>query len=126
MEGGRHRKRGLTEKEETQTENEEAQTQRNGRQTNSGETEERDGEMVETDRQKEAQTRTDMEGGRQAGQRERQTVKDSQGLFFIFTTVLSEWEFSHEKFGLLSRGKASCDRVALPNLRCMLCVLVFP
>ena len=30
------------------------------------------------------------------------------------------------KFGLLSLGKASCDRVALPNIRCMLGVLVFP
>ena len=34
--------------------------------------------------------------------------------------------FSHGKFGLPSPGKASCDRVALPNLRCMLDVLVFP
>ena len=28
--------------------------------------------------------------------------------------------FSSGKFGLLFLGKASCDRVALPNLRCML------
>ena len=39
--------------------------------------------------------------------------------FFFFTTALSQWDFSHEKFGLPSTGKASCDRVALPNLRCM-------
>ena len=45
--------------------------------------------------------------------------------FLLFTTVLSEWDFSHGKFGLLSPGKASCDRVALPNLPCMLGVLVF-
>ena len=38
----------------------------------------------------------------------------------IFTTVLSQWDFSRGKFGLLSPGKASCDRVALPSLRCML------
>ena len=43
-----------------------------------------------------------------------------------FTTVLSQWIFSNGKFGLLSPEKASCDRVALPNLRCMLGVLVFP
>ena len=41
-------------------------------------------------------------------------------LLLLFTTVLSQWEFSHGKFGLLSPGKASCDRVALPNLLCML------
>ena len=29
-------------------------------------------------------------------------------------------DFSHGKFGLLSPGKASCDRDALPNLRYML------
>ena len=30
------------------------------------------------------------------------------------------------KLGLISTGKASFDRVALPNLRCMLDDLVFP
>ena len=45
----------------------------------------------------------------------------------FFTTVLSQWDFSHRKFGLPSMGKASCERVALPNLRCiMLGVLAFP
>ena len=38
-------------------------------------------------------------------------------------TVLSQWDFSYGKFGLLSLGKASCDRVALPKLQCMLGVL---
>ena len=38
---------------------------------------------------------------------------------FIFTTVLSHWNFSRRKFRLLSPGKASCNRVALPNLQCM-------
>ena len=47
----------------------------------------------------------------------------SEITILLFTTVLSHWDFSHEKFGLLSPGKASCDRVALPNLRCMLGVL---
>ena len=47
-------------------------------------------------------------------------------LSFFFTTVLSQWDFSHGKFRLPSRGKISCDRVVLPNLRCMLGVLVFP
>ena len=46
--------------------------------------------------------------------------------FLLFTTVFSLWDFSHGKFGLPSPGKASCDRVALPNLRCMLGVLAFP
>ena len=42
-------------------------------------------------------------------------------LFFfnVKTTVLSHWDFLHEKFGLLSPGKANCDRSALPNRRCM-------
>ena len=44
----------------------------------------------------------------------------------FLTTVLSQWDFAHGKFGLLSPGKASGDRVALPNLRCMLSALVFP
>ena len=43
-----------------------------------------------------------------------------------FTNVLSHWDFFHGKFGSLSPGKASCDRVALPNLRCTLGVLEFP
>ena len=46
--------------------------------------------------------------------------------FSLFTTVLSQWDFSHGKFWLLSPGKASCDRAALPNLQCMLGVLLFP
>ena len=46
--------------------------------------------------------------------------------FFFFATVLSQWDFSHGKFGLPSLRKASCDRVALSNLRCKLGVLVFP
>ena len=45
--------------------------------------------------------------------------------FFFFTTVLSQWDFSYGIFELLSPGKASCDRVMLPNLRCMLGVLAF-
>ena len=47
-------------------------------------------------------------------------------LKLYFTTVVSLWHFSHGNFRLLSPGKASCERVALPNLRCMLVVLVFP
>ena len=43
-----------------------------------------------------------------------------------FRTVLSHWDFSHGKFGSFSRRNASCDGIALPNLRCMLGVLVFP
>ena len=46
--------------------------------------------------------------------------------FFFLTAVLSRWDFSYGKIWLLSPGKASCDRVALPNPRCMLGVLVFP
>ena len=36
------------------------------------------------------------------------TPKLNMILFFL-TTVLSHWDFSHEKYGLLSPGKASCD-----------------
>ena len=44
----------------------------------------------------------------------------------LFTTVLSQSDFSHGKFGLLSLGKASCYRVALPSLLCMQGAVVFP
>ena len=44
----------------------------------------------------------------------------------LFTALLSPWDITYRKFGLPSLGKASCDRVALPNLQCMLGVLVFP
>ena len=48
-------------------------------------------------------------------------------LFFVFfTTVLSQWDFFHGKFKLPSLEKASYNRVTLPNLGCMLDVLVFP
>ena len=54
------------------------------------------------------------------------TVKYGYFSFLIlFSTVLSQWDFSDGKFGLLSPGKASCNRVVLPNLLYML-VLVFP
>ena len=36
--------------------------------------------------------------------------------FLLFIIVLSQWDFSRGKFGLLSSGKASCNRVALPSL----------
>ena len=36
---------------------------------------------------------------------------------FFFTNILSQWDFSLGKFDLLCLGKASCDRVALPNLQ---------
>ena len=43
-----------------------------------------------------------------------------------FLTNVFRSDFSHGKFGLLSPGKANCNRVALPNLRYMLGVLVIP
>ena len=46
--------------------------------------------------------------------------------FFFEQLYCPFWDFSHGKFGVLSPGKASCDRVALPNLRCMHAVFVFP
>ena len=47
-------------------------------------------------------------------------------LFFFYNCVVPNGiYFSHGKFELLSPGKASCDRVALPNLRYMLCFLMF-
>ena len=47
-------------------------------------------------------------------------------ILFYVTTALSNWDFSHGEFWLLCAGKASWDRVALPNLPSMLGVLVFP
>ena len=49
-------------------------------------------------------------------------------LFFWggYTIVLSYWDFAQGKVRLLYQGKASCDRVMLPNLWYMLGVLVFP
>ena len=46
--------------------------------------------------------------------------------FLFSTTALFHLESSLGKFGLLSPGKASCNRVAPPNLRCMPVVGVFP
>ena len=49
--------------------------------------------------------------------------------FLLFTTVLSQWDFSQGKFGefgLPFPKKASCDRFVLPNLRSTLGVVVFP
>ena len=43
-----------------------------------------------------------------------------------FSQLLCQLDFSHGKFGSPSPGKASSDRVALPNLRCMLDDWVFP
>ena len=34
--------------------------------------------------------------------------------FSFFTTVLSQWDFSHEKFRLLSHGRATCDHATQP------------
>ena len=45
--------------------------------------------------------------------------------FFFFNNCIIHWDFSHWKFELLSPGKASCDRVALPTYS-VLGVLVFP
>ena len=47
-------------------------------------------------------------------------------LFNILTSVSSQRDFSHGKFGLLFCRKANCGRVALPNLQRMLGVLVYP
>ena len=62
--------------------------------------------------------------------------KHSSYLQFTFEIVLSFFTFTCynciAQVGFLpweirvSPGTASCDRVALPNLRCMLGVLVFP
>ena len=43
-----------------------------------------------------------------------------------FASLLSCWDFSHVKFGSPFLGFPSCDRVALPNLRCILSLLVVP
>ena len=46
--------------------------------------------------------------------------------FVFITTVLSHSDFSPiGKVGLISAGKASCDRVMLPNIQCMLDILMF-
>ena len=52
-------------------------------------------------------------------------ANSASDIYFYRTTVLSHWDFSPGKFGLLSPGKVSCDRVAVLHLRCMLGVLVF-
>ena len=39
--------------------------------------------------------------------------------------VRSQWDLSHDKFGVPSTGKPICDRVALPSPLCMPSVLVF-
>ena len=44
---------------------------------------------------------------------------------YLFTTVLSPWDFSHGQSGLPSPEKARWDRVELPNPGCTLGVLVF-
>ena len=46
-------------------------------------------------------------------------------LFFFYNCTV-QVGFSHGKFGLPSPGKVSCDRIAPPNLQCMLGDLVFP
>ena len=46
-------------------------------------------------------------------------------LLLFFTTVLPQLDFFHGKFGLPSPGKPAAT-VALPYIRCMLGVLVFP
>ena len=46
-------------------------------------------------------------------------------LLIFFQLFCPKWDFSHGKFGWLSPGKASCDRVKLPYLRCILGVLEF-
>ena len=43
----------------------------------------------------------------------------------LTSAILSQRDFSHRKFRLLSQGKAGCDRVALPNLLCILGALMF-
>ena len=55
----------------------------------------------------------------------------SEGIFTVkktklFRSVLTQWDFSHGKFRLPFPEKSSCNRVELPNLGCMLGVLVFP
>ena len=57
----------------------------------------------------------------QEREKEREREREREKL----ATVLSLWDFSLWKFGLLSPGKASCERAALPNLRYILGVLVF-
>ena len=43
---------------------------------------------------------------------------------YFFKTILSQWDLSHGKFGLLSPGNASCKRGMLPNPQCTLGVSV--
>ena len=59
-----------------------------------------------------------------------QCISQIRFLLFFFLVFLQLycpiWDYSHGKFELPSPGKASCDRVVLPNLWCMLGVSVFP
>ena len=54
------------------------------------------------------------------------TLKPSEHFEVKFLSFNFESDILHWKFRLLSLVKASCDRIALPNLRWMLGVLVFP
>ena len=45
---------------------------------------------------------------------------------YFFNNCIVPFGWLYGKFGLLSLGKASCCRALLPNLQCMLGVLVFP
>ena len=53
------------------------------------------------------------------------TLVHYKDMHFFLTTILSHWDISHGKFGLLSPGEATCNRVALPQPRYILSVL-FP
>ena len=44
----------------------------------------------------------------------------------FFTTVLSQWDFSHGKFGLPSPGESQLQQSRATQLGCVLGVLVFP
>ena len=56
-------------------------------------------------------------GSRKSFQTKGSILKFHQIYLFIylFNNSISHLDFSHGKFGLLSLGKASCDRVAFPN-----------
>ena len=47
-------------------------------------------------------------------------------VLFCFNSCIVPFDFSHGKFGLLSPGRASSDRVALPKLQYKLGGVVFP
>ena len=80
----------------------------------------------------EEQTWSRVPGNEQANVLAKEEARQEQLFIYLFIYFvyyflqLYCYDFSHKEFRLLFPGKASCNRVTLPNLWCMLGILVFP